>query len=140
MLHNKNEALDAFKVFKAEVEKQCGKPIKIVRIDRGKEYYDRYTEEGQAPDPFTKFLQENDIIAQYAMPGSPDQNGVTERRNRTLIDIVCSMLSCSKLPKSLWTKALKTTVYILNRIPTKAVWTHFELFKSWKPSLRHIRV
>ena len=46
LLNNKNEALDAFKVFKAEVEKQCGKQIKIVRSDRGGEYYGRYTEDG----------------------------------------------------------------------------------------------
>ena len=57
MLHNKHKALDAFKVFKAEVEKQCGEPIKIIRIDRGGEYYGRYTEDGQAPGPFVKFLQ-----------------------------------------------------------------------------------
>ena len=56
MLHNKDEALDAFKVFKAEVEKQCGKKIKIVRTDRGGEYYERYIEDGQAPGPFAKFL------------------------------------------------------------------------------------
>ena len=79
LLHNKNEALDAFKVFKAEVENQCGKQIKIVRSDRGGEYYDRYTENGQAPDPFTKFLQEHGIVAQYIMPGSQNQNGVAER-------------------------------------------------------------
>ena len=63
MLHNKNEALDVFKVFKAEVEKQCGKPINIVRADRGGEYYGRYTEDGQVPGPFAKFLQENEIFA-----------------------------------------------------------------------------
>ena len=51
------------------------------------------------------------------------------------------MLASSKLPKSLWTEALKTAVYILNRVPTKAVEkTPFELFKGWKPSLRHMRV
>ena len=50
MLHNKNEALDAFKFFKAEVEKQCGKSKKIVRTNRGGEYYGRYTKDGQAPD------------------------------------------------------------------------------------------
>ena len=44
--HNKNKTLDAFKVFKAEVEKQCGKQIKIIRTDRGREYYGRYTEDG----------------------------------------------------------------------------------------------
>jgi len=53
------------------------------------------------------------------MPGSLDQNGVAERRNQALLDMVRSMLSSSNLPKSLWTKALKMTVYILNRVPTK---------------------
>lgn len=141
VLQNKHEALDVFKVFKAEVEKQTGKQIKIVRSDRGGEYYGRYTEDGQAPGPFAKFLEENGIVAQYTMPGSPDQNGVAERRNRTLLDMVRSMISSSKLPKSLWIDALKTAVYILNRVPTKAVSkTPFELFKGWKPSLHHVRV
>ncbi|RVW83737.1 Retrovirus-related Pol polyprotein from transposon TNT 1-94 [Vitis vinifera] len=141
LLHNKNEALGAFKVFKAEVEKQCGKQIKIVRTDRGGEYYGRYTEDGQAPGPFAKFLQEHGIVAQYTMLGFPDQNGVAERRNRTLMDMVRSMRSNFKLPESLWSEALKTTVYILNRVLTKVVpKTPFELWKGWKLSLRHIRV
>ena len=46
LLNNKNEAFDAFKIFKAEVEKQCRKQIKIVRTDRGGEYYGRYIEDG----------------------------------------------------------------------------------------------
>ena len=71
LLHNKNETLGAFKVFKAEVEKQCGKQIKIVRTDRGGEHYGRYTEDGQAPGPFAKFLQEHGIVAQYTMPRFP---------------------------------------------------------------------
>ncbi|KAL4380068.1 hypothetical protein GQ457_02G020870 [Hibiscus cannabinus] len=123
------------------LEKQCGKQIKIVRTNRCGEYYGRYTEAGQVPSPFAKFLQDNGIVGQYTMPGSPDQNGVAERRNRTLMDMVRSMLSGSKLPKSLWVEALKTAVYILNLVPTKAIpKTPFELFKGWKPSLRHIRV
>ena len=56
MLHKKNEALDAFKDFKAEVEIQCEKQIKIMRIDKGGEYYGRYVEDGQTPGPFVKFL------------------------------------------------------------------------------------
>ncbi|RVX16743.1 Retrovirus-related Pol polyprotein from transposon TNT 1-94 [Vitis vinifera] len=78
-----------------------------------------YLEDGQTPGPFAKFLQEHGIVAQYTMSGFPDQNGVVERRNRTLLDMVRSMLSSSKLPKFLWTKALKTTIYILNRVPTR---------------------
>ena len=114
ILHNKNEVLEAFKVFKAEVEKQCGKEIKIVRSDRDGEYYGRYLEDGQSLGPFAKFLQEHGIVTQYTMLGSLDQNGVAERRNRTLLDMVRSMLSSSKLPKFLWTEALKITMYILN--------------------------
>ena len=95
LLQNKYEEFDAFKVFKAEVENQCRKQIQIVRSDRGGEYYGRYIENGQAPGPFEKFLQEHGIVAQHTMSGSLDQNGVAERRNRTLVDMVRSMLSNS---------------------------------------------
>ena len=78
-----------------------------------------------------KFLQENGIVAQYTMPSSSDQNGVAERRNRTLMDMVRSMKSNKKLPQYLWIETLKTTVYILNRVPTKVVSkTPFESFKG----------
>ena len=55
------------------------------------------------------------------MSGTPQQNGVAERRNRTLMDIVRSMLSNSTLPLSLWMYALKTIVYLLNWVPSKAI-------------------
>ena len=83
------------------------------------------------PGPFAKFLQEHGIVAQYTMSGSPDQNGVVERRNQTLLDMVRSIRSNVKLPQFLWIDALKTAAYILNRVPTKAVSkTPFELFKG----------
>ena len=72
LLHKKSEASDVFKIFKAEVEKQRRKQRKIMRLDRGGEYYGRYTESGQAPSPFAKFLQEHRIVSQYTMRGSPD--------------------------------------------------------------------
>ena len=81
LLHNKYEGMDVFKVFKAIVKKQCEKQIKIVRLDRGGEFYGKYIENGQAPGPFAKFLQEHGIVAQYTMPGSSDQNGTSKRRN-----------------------------------------------------------
>ena len=141
MLHNKDKALDAFKVFKAKVKKQCGKQIKIVITNRGVEYYGRYTEDEQAPSPFAKFLQEHGIVAQYTMHGSPNHNGVEERRNKNLLDMVRSMLSSCKIPKFLLSEALKMAAYILNRVPTKVVSkTLFELFKGWKSSLRHMSV
>ena len=73
------------------------------------------------------------------MLGSPNQNGVDERRNWTLLDMVRSMLASFNLSKSLWIKAPKTALYIFNRVPTKAVKkAPFELFKGWKLSLRHM--
>ena len=66
------EALDKFKIFKVEVKNQHNLKIKIVRSDRGGgEYYGRHTPYGQVPRPFARFLQENDIVAQYSTPCEP---------------------------------------------------------------------
>ena len=79
-----------------------------MKSDGGGEYYHEYTENGQTLGPFAKFLVEHGIVAQYTIPISPSQNGVAKRRNRTLLDMVQSMLASSKLPDSLWSEALKT--------------------------------
>jgi hypothetical protein len=68
------------------------------------------------------------------MPDDPQQNGVAERRNRILMDMVRNMLSYSTLPISLWMEALKTTIYILNRVPSKSVpKTPYEMWIGRKP-------
>ncbi len=67
----KEQKLDKFKIFKAEVENQHDKRIKIVRSDRAGEYYGRHTPYSQVPGPFARFLQETGIVAQYSMPGEP---------------------------------------------------------------------
>lgn len=95
--------------------------MKIIRSDRGGEYYGKHNESGQCPGPFARFLEMHGICAQYTMPDMPQQNGVAERRNRTLLEMVRSMMSNSSLSLSLWTHALKTAMYLLNRVPSKAV-------------------
>jgi hypothetical protein len=70
-IKERSEALDKFKIFKAKVENQHNKKIKIVRSDRGGEYYGRHTPCGQIPGPFAKFLQENGIVTLYSTPGEP---------------------------------------------------------------------
>ncbi|KAL6329562.1 hypothetical protein AAG906_022139 [Vitis piasezkii] len=130
LIHEKSQSLDVFKTFKAEVELQLNKRIKSVRSDRGGEYYGRYDGSGeQRPGPFAKYLEECGIVPQYTMPGSPSMNGVAERRNRTLKDMVRSMISHSTLPEKLWGEALKTAAYILNRL-----WT------GRRPSLKHFHI
>ncbi|KAL0382894.1 UNVERIFIED_CONTAM: Retrovirus-related Pol polyprotein from transposon TNT 1-94 [Sesamum calycinum] len=142
LIHEKSQSLDVFKSFKAEVENQLGKRIKSVRFDRGGEYYDRYdASREQCPGPFAKFLEECGIVPQYTMPGSPTMNGVAERRNRTLKDMVRSMISNSTLPESLWGESLKIAVYILNRVPTKATnKTPYELWTGNKPNLKYLHM
>ena len=129
LMHEKSQAIDIFEMFITKVERQLDKNIKIVRSDRCGEYYGRYDELGQNPGLFAKFLEKRGIRAQYTMPGTPQQNGVVERRNHTLMEMVRSMMSYSSVPISLWGETLKTAMYILNRVSGKVVpKTQFETY------------
>lgn len=87
------------------------------------------------------YLEQCGISGQYTTPGTPQQNGVAEIRNRTLIEMVRSMMCRSKLPQFLWGEALKMANYILNRVPSKAVCkTPYKLWSGQKPSLNHLHV
>ena len=99
------------KFSRKKIEKQGGKQMKIVRSNIGCEFNEKYTENGQAPNPFAKFPQEHGIEAQYTLPDSLDQNIVAETRNQSMIK---SMLRNFKLPRSPWSETLKIVVYILN--------------------------
>jgi len=112
-----------------------------IRSDRGREYYGRYTKNEQMICSFAQFLEEEYIVAQCTMFGTLKQNGIAEKMNHTLMDMVRSILSNSQLPLFLWSEALKTAMYILNRVPSKVVpKTLFELWNEWKPSLNHLRI
>ena len=112
LIRYKSEAFVKFKEFKNEVEKQSRKSIKTLQSDRGGKYLS--TE-------FTQFLKDNGILAQLTPPYTPQINGVSERRNRTLLDMVRYMMSFSKLPISLWGYAFETTTRVLNVLPSKSV-------------------
>jgi transposase InsO family protein len=141
LIFEKSDVFQMFKDFKREVEKQTDKVIKIVRSDRGGEYYGRFTEMGQREGPLARFLKEEGIVPQYTMPGSAYQNGVAERRNRTLKEMVRAMLNYSTLPIKLWGEALRTAVHILNKVPTKSVpKTPYELWTGRKPSLSYMHI
>ena len=117
LLHEKSQVVEALAMYISEVERQLERKVKIIRSNRGDKCYGKYDE------------PEHGICAQYTMPRTPQQNGVVERHNRTLMDMVRSMLSNSKLSLSLWMYALKTVVYLLNRVPSKVVSkTPFELW------------
>ena len=97
LIHEKSEALDVFKIYKAKVENQLNQRIKSVKSNRDGENYGRFTKSSQHPNAFTLFLREYGIITNYTILETLDQNGVTEQQNRTLIDIVISIMSNSTL-------------------------------------------
>ena len=111
LIHEKSQSLDVLKNFKAEVENRLSKKIKVVRSNRGGEYYGRYNGSSeQCPGSFAKYLMECGIVPQNTMSRTLSQNGVAERRNRTLKDMVRSMISHFTLPESFWGEAIKTGV------------------------------
>ena len=91
LMHKKSETFGKFKEFMAEAEKQLGKSLKTLRSDRGGEYLDT---------KFQDHLLEHGILSQLTAPETQWQNGVVESRNRTLLDMVRSMMSYSSLPIS----------------------------------------
>ena len=127
----KSETFEKFKEFRAKVKNQLGKRIKAIRSNRGGKYL---------LGDFKDYLTKNGIVSQLTVPGTPQQNGVAERRNKTLLDMVRSMMSYSTLPISFWGYALNTAMYLLNLVPSKAVpKTLVELWNG-KPSMRHLHI
>jgi transposase InsO family protein len=85
---------------------------------------------------FSNHLKSCEIVPQLTPPGTPQRNGVSERRNRTLLDMVRSMMSQSDLPLSFWGYALETAAFTLNRVPSKSiVKTLYEMWTGKSPSL-----
>jgi transposase InsO family protein len=96
-LSDKSEAFDVFKKFKALVEKETGNSICCLRNDRGGEFTSL---------EFNQFYSINGITRQLTASYTPQQNGVAERQNRTVMNMVCSMLSGKQIPKEFWSEAV----------------------------------
>ncbi|KAK1435293.1 hypothetical protein QVD17_01054 [Tagetes erecta] len=116
-----------------KVEKETGKEIKAIRTDNGGEFISHMLE---------NFLENKGIHHQFTAPYTPQQNGVVERRNRSILGTTRSILKAKKLPQSFWGEAVNHSVYVLNRSPTKALEdaTPYEKFKGRKPNLSHLKI
>ncbi|BBG95348.1 multidrug resistance-associated protein 9 [Prunus dulcis] len=132
LLRHKSEALNCFRKFKAMVELQCDFKVKCLRSDRGGEFLS--TE-------FSKLLESEGIQRQLSIAYTPQQNGVVERKNRTVVEMAKAMLHDKGMPYFLWAEAVHTAVYILNRTPTKALdsMTPFEAYSGRKPGIGHLK-
>ena len=131
-LRNKSEAFFCFKKFKSMTELQTGHKVQCIRSDRGGEFLST---------DFLEFCEANGIQRQLTMAYTPQQNGVVERKNKTVIEMAKSMLHEKGMPYFLWAEAVHTAVYLLNRCPTKALnnITPFEAYSGRKPGIAHLK-
>ena len=134
VMKKRSEALGCFKKYLAMAETQTGKKLKAFRFDNAGEY---------TSGEFNDFLASKGIVQDPTVPYSPHQNGVAERLNRTLVELVRSMLHHKSLPKHFWAEALAVAVYVRNRVTSRGLpgnTTPFEVWNSSKPNLSHLRV
>lgn len=133
LMKNKSEVMHHFITFKNEVEKQLGLSIKILRSDNGSEYCN---------SKFVDFLRKEGIIHQTSVPYCPQQNGVSERLNRTLLEKARCLLIGAGLCTRFWGEAVMTAVYLKNRCPTAALAgrTPEEVWTGSRPDLSHLHV
>lgn len=130
-MFQKNEILQKFKQVAAIVKAKFGRPIKYLRLDRGTEYVN---------EQFKTYMQENGIKAQLTGRHSPEQNGKSERENRTIVEAARSSLHAFGLPKRLWSCAVDCVVYTLNRTPLEDEdITPFEKWPGNQPKIDHLR-
>jgi len=101
-----------------------------VRSDHGREFEN---------EPFEAFSKKHGIIHEFSSPRTPQQNGVVERKNRTLQEMARTMIHENNLAKHFWAEAVNTTCYVQNKIYIRPILekTTYELFKGRRPNISY---
>ena len=133
VLKHKDEVFGKFLEWKALVEKSSGRKLKVFHTDNGAEF---------TSAKFENYLKKEGITHQLTTPKTPEQNGVAERMNRTLVKSVRSMLADAKLPHKFLAETLSNATHLRNRRPSTAVKgkTTFKAWTSRKPNVKHLHV
>jgi transposase InsO family protein len=132
-LKTKGEVFKRFQEFKALVENQTGKKIRCLRSDNGGEYTSK---------DFDDYCVREGIRREMTVAYNPQQNGVAERKNRSIVGAARAMIHDQGLPLFLWAEACNTAVYLQNRSPHRALGnvTPDEAFTGQKPQVGHLRI
>ncbi|MFS7989867.1 putative RNA-directed DNA polymerase [Helianthus anomalus] len=132
-LSHKNESFEWFKIFKSSVEKETDMSIKCLRSDRGGEF---------TSSLFKTFCESQGIKRQLTAAYTPQQNGVAERRNRTIMNMVRCLLTEKSMPKYFWSEAAKWACHVLNRCVSRSLDDRVpeEFWTGLKPSVEHFKV
>ncbi|GJT37506.1 retrovirus-related pol polyprotein from transposon TNT 1-94 [Tanacetum coccineum] len=132
-LRSKDETPKVLKEFLTMIQRNLQAPVISVRTDRGTEFLNK---------TLNAFFKEEGIEHQTSTPRTPEQNGVVERQNRTLVEAARTMLSAFKLPLFFWAEAIATACYTQNRsiiIPTHDK-TAYHIINDRKPSIKHLHI
>lgn len=133
LLKEKGQAFKRFKRLRISIEQETGRKIQTFRSDRGREF---------VSNEFTTYCEEAGIKRHLTAPYTPQQNGVVERRNQTLMGMARSLLKHMHMPNYLWGEAIRHTTYIINRLATRSLdsKTPYEMLREKKPNVSHIKV
>ena len=132
MLQRKSDVFQKFKEYEAEVTNFTGNRIKALRTDNGGEYKSVQCE---------AYLKSKGIRHETTTPFTPQQNGVSERLNRTLQEMALSQVQHAGLPREFWAESVSTACYVRNRLPVTSVGVSpFERWYGRKPTVKHLRV
>lgn len=132
LLGTKDETPAAIKRWKALVEAEMRRVLKVLRTDNGGEF---------TSIEFGEWCADRGVRRHLAAPYSPQQNGVVERRNQMVVAMTRSLLKGRGVPAEFWGEAVMTAVYLLNRSPMKSLagCTPYEAWHGKKPSVEHLR-
>src|SRR6478735_6834741 len=132
LLKRKSDYATMFEKFCKLIKNKFNRPITIIHSDNGGEYKSRFIK---------NFCEENGIEQKFTVAGNPEMNGVAERMNRTLIEMVRCMLQDSTLQKRYWGEAVLYATYTRNHCPTVAVSEKvpIELWNGTKPFISHLQ-
>jgi hypothetical protein len=133
LLQEKSQTQETLKGFLRRAQNEFGLRIKKIRSDNGMEFKNSQIE---------GFLEEEGIKHEFSSPYTPQQNGVVERKNRTLLDMARSMLDEYKTPDRFWAKAINTACYSINRLYLHRIIkkTSYELLTGKKPNVSYFRL
>ena len=129
----KSETQQTIIDFANEAQRQHDAKILTIRSDNGTEFKN-YT--------LDEFLSDEGIKHQYSAPYTPQQNGVAERKNRTLMDAARTMMAKFKSPYNFWAEAINTACHASNQLYLRKGLnkTPYEILTGNKPNLKYFRV
>ncbi len=132
-MQKKDQTFTKFCEFKALVEKESGKKVKALQSDNGGEY---------VSNEFKNFCVVEGIKRELTTPHNPQQNGVSKRKNRSIVGEIRAMLHDQGLPLHLWVEACNTVVYVHNRSPHRILEMKKldEAYYGKRPDVGHFRI